>query len=127
MGRAVSAMVWKVWKVAPSPPWSEKLRRLRLGRKELILDRIVSAMIWKVAPSPPWSEKSHHLRLGLESRALSALAWKILPYPPWFGPSHSDCLSRAASIAVANNCFLVAPSSPRSGKSHRLRSKFTKF
>ena len=110
---AVSASFWKV---APSPLWSEKSRRFRLGlesravfvlvwrvapslrlsgklyriylnREQYNLGRAASASVWKIAPSPSWSEGSRCLRLGLESRVVSALVWKIAPFRPWSGKS----------------------------------------
>ena len=47
----------------PSPAWSEKSRRVRLGRVELIIGRAISAMVRKVAPFPPQPEKLRRVRL----------------------------------------------------------------
>ena len=68
--RAVSAMVWKV---APSPPWSEKSRCLHLGLESRTVSTSVARNIILVAPSPPRSGKSRRLSLGLKSGAVSAL------------------------------------------------------
>ena len=69
-GCAVSALVWNI---APSPPWSGKLRCLRLGLK----NHAVSALVWIIAPSPPWSGKLRCPRLGLKNHAVSAMFWKV--------------------------------------------------
>ena len=55
IGRAVSVDGLKITR--PLRINLEKLRRLRLGRVELILGRAFSAMVRKVAPSPSSSEK----------------------------------------------------------------------
>ena len=120
--------------VAPSPPRSGKSRRLRLGLKS----RAVSALVRNFAPSPLGTQKSRRFRYGHDikiiGRAASASVWKVALSPPrsrkswkctfwsrWPSRSRRCFLSRAASTTVAKNCFLVAPSPPRSGKSRRLR------
>ena len=134
-GRVVSpwseniAISVSVWKVAPSTPRSEKSRRLRHSREEVILGRVVSALVWKVAPSPPWSgksrrqpwsKKSRRLRLGREElllgRAVSALVWKDAPSPSPSSSRESDYWSRRLHLA-----WEVAPYLLRSGNSRRLR------
>ena len=48
--RAISASVWKV---ATSPPWSGKSRRLRLGLESSAVSIFVASKWFLVAPSPP--------------------------------------------------------------------------
>ena len=58
---AVLTVIWfaasaLVTKNAPSPSWSEKSRRIRLGLE----NRAVSALVWKVAPYPSESVMRIH-------------------------------------------------------------------
>ena len=128
----VSALVWKI---APSPLWSRKPRRIHTGCKEKLAGKnaqslpclesfAVSNLVRKVAPSPRWSQKSRRIHIDckeiLLGRAVSVLVWKAAPELPWSGKL--NCLyhgleSRAASLLV----WKVAPSSPWSGKLRRLR------
>ena len=114
----------KLWKVAPSPPWSApyifwllKLRRTHHGREELFHGRVVSAFVWKVAPSPPWSGKSRRSRLSLESRAVFTLKAKFAPHllrwrriDSW---SRRLCLG-LESRSVSASVWKVTPSPSRS-------------
>ena len=85
LGRAVFVSVWKI---AASPSWFEKMRRLCFGLESCAASTLlwaISTLIAKVAPYPPRSQGifswSRRLRLGLESDAVSTLVWKVAPYP----------------------------------------------
>ena len=103
LGRAVSALVWKV---VPSPPWSKKSRPLRPDLKNCA----VSPLVWKVALSPPWSRgidtRSRRLLLGLENCANSISVWKVWKWLSVVAPfPEPQAQGRAASTLVAK----VAP------------------
>ena len=116
-GSTVSLLIWKV---APSPPCSEKSLRLcfdlevapflhcsgKSCRLRLVLDiRAVSALIWKNAPFSSWSRKSRRLRVGPKD-----WNWQILIAPSWpVAPMHFES-SRFLSCAVSTLIAKMAPS-----------------
>ena len=114
-GRAVSAIVWKV---APSPSWSEKSRRHHLGVESRTVSKSVGRNKTLVAPSPHWSEKSRRLRLGPKCRAVSALVWKVASSLPWsrrIVSSSRHLRLGPESRAVSALFRKVAPYAPWSG------------
>ena len=83
----------KVWNIAPSPPWSEKSRRVRFGLENLSLFTSVVRKSFMDALSPIWTGKS---RCGSRKLRRGSNVWFVLNFA-----THRRLMSRPSRLKIA--------------------------